>query len=82
MIFTISNRLIKVLTLGMAIAMGNATIANSTTTPQGNFDSYQLGDNQDHRIDAPISKTVQSAFPQGLVLRQNLQSFDNLIPPI
>ncbi|MEL6441819.1 MAG: TolC family protein [Cyanobacteria bacterium J06621_8] len=77
-----NNKLIQVLSFGTAIAIGNVTIANAKTTPQADFNGYQLSDNNDQSLDvAPVLKTAQSAFPQGLVLRQNIQSFDTLIPP-
>lgn len=77
-----NNKLIKVLSLGTAIAISNISVAKAEKTPQANVNNYQATDIKSNKLEAtPVFKTAQAAFPQGLALKQNFKSADILSPP-
>ena len=72
------NRLIKVVTVGTAIAISNITLAAAKTTPVAEGISYHPAKTKDTQVSRKdkILRTAQSAFPGGLTLKQNLKPVD------
>jgi len=72
------NRLIKVVSIGSAIALSNIGIAAAQTTSDVNLISYHPAKTNKIKIGGkePILRTVQAAFPAGLTLKQNLKPVD------
>ncbi len=72
------NRLIKVVTIGIAIALGNTTVTNAETSPDADPISYHPAKTKDIKTGGKgkILRTVRSAFPEGMTLKQNLKPVD------
>ncbi len=72
------NRLIKVVTIGIAIALGNTTVTNAETSPDADLISYHPAKTKDIKTGGKgkILRTVRSAFPEGMTLKQNLKPVD------
>ncbi len=72
------NRLIKVVTVGTAIALGNITVTTAETSLDADLISYHPAKTKDIQTGGKekILRTVRSAFPEGLTLKQNLKPVD------
>ncbi|MEM7591071.1 MAG: TolC family protein [Cyanobacteria bacterium P01_A01_bin.83] len=76
------NRLIKVISFGAAIAIGNITIAIAKETPKASLNGYHSANIKNIQPDKPVLSSAESAFGAGLSIKQNLKpgSFPTSIP--
>ncbi|MEO0835015.1 MAG: TolC family protein [Cyanobacteria bacterium J06642_3] len=76
------NRLIKVISFGTAIAMGNITITNAKDTAKASLNGYHSANIKNIQPDKPVLSSAKSAFSEGLSIKQDLKpgSFQTIIP--